>query len=210
MLEAIGTLCSYAFVSKRTDGMAYEMHRLVHLASWSWLRENEQLGDTQLQVVAHLAAIFPTDDYHNRATWRAYMPHAARVRERQEHDGCGAEVRESSQLYYKVGRCLRGDGRTKEALQWLHHSCRFRAALAENHPDWLASQHVLAMACRANGQTNEAIQLLEQVVAIKKTSLAEHHLDSLISEHGLAGAIEASRRLEESRYYGITSARSHT
>ncbi|KAF1817700.1 uncharacterized protein K489DRAFT_309231, partial [Dissoconium aciculare CBS 342.82] len=39
MLEAIGTLCSYAFVSKRTDGMAYEMHRLVHLASWLWLRE---------------------------------------------------------------------------------------------------------------------------------------------------------------------------
>jgi hypothetical protein len=34
MLEAIGTLYSYAFVSKRTDGMAYERHRLVHLASW--------------------------------------------------------------------------------------------------------------------------------------------------------------------------------
>ncbi|KAF1822652.1 uncharacterized protein K489DRAFT_213258 [Dissoconium aciculare CBS 342.82] len=151
MLEAIGTLFSYAFVSKRTDGMAYEMHRLVHLASWLWLRENGQLGDTQLQVVEHLAAIFPTDEYHNRATWRAYMPHAARVRERQEHDGCGAEVRKTSQLYYKVGRCLQKDGRTKEALQWLYRSCCFRAALA------------LAGAYRANGQTKEAIQLLEQV-----------------------------------------------
>ncbi|KAF1819352.1 uncharacterized protein K489DRAFT_291502, partial [Dissoconium aciculare CBS 342.82] len=62
----------------------------------------------------------------------------------------------------------------------------------------LASQHALAGAYQANGQTKEAIQLLEQVVAIRKTSLAEGHPDRLGSEHSLAKAIEASRRLEES------------
>jgi tetratricopeptide (TPR) repeat protein len=197
MFEAIGTLSSYAFVSKRTDGMSYEMHRLVHLASWIWLRENGQLHDALLQVVAHLAAIFPTADYHNRATWRAFTPHAARARKQQEHDGCGVEVREASQLYYKVGLCLYHDGRTKEALQWLHHSCRFRAALAEDHPDRLESQCILALAYLANAQMKEAIQMLEQVVTIEKTSLAEDHPDRLASQYALARAYEVNGQTKE-------------
>jgi tetratricopeptide (TPR) repeat protein len=197
MLEAIGTLSSYAFVSKRTDGMAYEMHRLVHLACWIWLRENGKLHDTQLRVVAHLAAIFPTPSYVNDGTWRAYTPHAARVRKQQEHDGRGVEMRAASQLYYKVGYCLLEDGRTKEALQWLHHSCRFRAALAEDHPDRLESQHVLALAHIANVQIKEAIQMLEQVVTIKKTSLAEDHPDRRASQYVLARAYEINGQTKE-------------
>jgi tetratricopeptide (TPR) repeat protein len=197
MLEAIGTLYSYAFVSKRADGMAYEMHRLVHLASWIWLRENGQLHDTQLQVVAHLAAIFPTANYHNRATWRAFTPHAARVRKQQEHDGCGVEVREASQLYYKVGCSLRVDGRIKEALEWLDHSCRFQAALAEDHPDRLVSQYELALAHIANVQMKEAIQMLEQLVTIQKTSLAEDHPLRLVSQYALARAYEVNGQTKE-------------
>jgi tetratricopeptide (TPR) repeat protein len=202
MLEAIGTLSSYAFISKRADWMAYEMHRLVHLASWMWLRKNGQLYDTQLQVVAHLAAIFPTtESYRDRVTWRAFMPHAARVRKQQEHDGCGVEVREASQLYYKVGCCLIRDERIEEAWQWLYHSCRFRAALAEDHLDRLASQHALAEAYKANGQTKEAVQMLEQVVTIqKKTSLAEDYplrLLQLLSLYELAGAYRANGQTKE-------------
>jgi hypothetical protein len=55
--------------------------------------------------------------------------------------------------------------------------------LAEDHPSRLASQHELACAYKANGQTKEAISLLEHVVAIWEKTLAEDHPSRLASQH---------------------------
>jgi hypothetical protein len=40
------------------------------------------------------------------------------------------------------------------------------STVAEEHPSWLASQHELARAYRANGQIKQAVELLEHVVAV--------------------------------------------
>jgi len=40
--------------------------------------------------------------------------------------------------------------------------------LAKDDPSRLASQHVLAMSYRANGQVSEAVSLQEQVIKIKE------------------------------------------
>ena len=47
-----------------------------------------------------------------------------------------------------------------------------RETLDETHRNRLASQHVLAVALRNNGQTKEAIKLLEHVVGIRKAKQA--------------------------------------
>ncbi|MCJ1425649.1 hypothetical protein MMC29_003549, partial [Sticta canariensis] len=64
-------------------------------------------------------------------------------------------------------------------------------ALAEDHPDRLASQHALAGAYQANGQVGDAVELLEHVVKIEE-KLAEDHPSRLASQHGLAGAYQAN------------------
>ena len=61
-LDAIGTLCSYSFLGKQTDGTTYDMHRLVHLASRIWLRKSGSAVETQDEATKNLTTIFPTAD----------------------------------------------------------------------------------------------------------------------------------------------------
>ena len=70
-------------------------------------------------------------------------------------------------------------------------------ALAETHPDRLASQHELASAYHTNGQTKEAVSLLEHVVRVKETTLAETHPDRLASQHELASAYHTNGQTKE-------------
>jgi hypothetical protein len=56
----------------------------------------------------------------------------------------------------------------------------------EMDPDRLASQHELAGAYDDNGQTKEAVALLEHVDKVQETTLAATHPFRLLSERGLA------------------------
>jgi tetratricopeptide (TPR) repeat protein len=198
-LNAIGTLCSYSFLSEQTDGTTYDMHRLVHLASRIWIRNSGRTADTQDGATKHLTTIFPTDDYTNREIWRAYLPHVTRVEAgwASVNADLSGSVEERSKLCLQVGECLRVDGRTKEALHWLTKCFSIRSKLAEDHPDRLASQHALAGAYRVNGQVKEAVTLLQHVVKVKADVLAEDHPDRLVSQHELAGAYQANGQVKE-------------
>ncbi|KAL7901865.1 hypothetical protein HDV63DRAFT_68241 [Trichoderma sp. SZMC 28014] len=150
--------------------------------------------------MVHLAAVFPTDDWENRKLWQQYLPHALRILQRQpsnmEEQYCS--------LGFWVSRCLRADGRTKEAIALLEHVVAIREKnLAEDNPDRLASQHALAGVFKANGQTKEAMTLLEHVVTIEEKSLAEDHSSRLASQLLLAtlyfddGQAKEARQLVE-------------
>jgi len=101
-------------------------------------------------------------------------------------------------LYDLQARSLSNMGKHKKAVALLEQVLAIQAtALAETHPDRLASQHVLAMSYRANGQVTEAVKLLEQVVAIRAMTLAETHPHRLVSQHELAIAYEANGQVTE-------------
>jgi tetratricopeptide (TPR) repeat protein len=180
LTRAIGTLCGYGFLSRRgTSGEMFDMHSLVHLATRSWVAKHDSEKEQRQAAIAHLAEVFPTDDWENRDVWRLYLPHAIRLLSTLE-DG---ESEELCELGYWVGRCLHIDGRVAEAVATLKDVVAiWEKTLAENHPDRLASQHELARAYRANGQIEKAVELLEHVVAIEEKTLAETHPSRLVSE----------------------------
>jgi tetratricopeptide (TPR) repeat protein len=193
MADAIGTLCGYSFLVKRQDNDWYDIHRLVHLATRIWIR---QRGDARAVVergIRHVARIFPSNDHENQAVWRAYLPHAIRLFEDEQ----SWDVEEKSKLALQIGRCLRVDGRISEAVRWLEESCKQRAKLDKEDSDRLASQHALAMAYEADGQVKKAVELLEQVVAVREKVLAEDHPNRLASQHELAGAYEADGQVKK-------------
>jgi tetratricopeptide (TPR) repeat protein len=81
-------------------------------------------------------------------------------------------------------------------VRWLEESCLWRETLAADHPSRLASQHVLAIAYRADGQVKKSIELLEAAVKAQET-LAANHPDRLASQHELAGAYRADRQMKK-------------
>jgi tetratricopeptide (TPR) repeat protein len=194
MVHAIGTLCAYSLVVRRADEEIYDLHRLVHMATRVWLGEHGLAAEKTEKAIRHVAKVFPSDDWRNRALWRAYLPHALRLVEGKEE----MEVIERCTLCFLVGRCLRVDGRMGEAVRWLEECVRGRRNIFDaDNPDVLASQHELAKAYRADGQVGKAVELLEHVVAVREKALAEEHPDRLASLHALAMAYRADRQVSK-------------
>ncbi|ATZ48853.1 hypothetical protein BCIN_04g00730 [Botrytis cinerea B05.10] len=106
--------------------------------------------------------------------------------------------KESLPLYDLRAKSLLNTGKNKKAVTLLEQVVKIRqTTLAEDHPDRLASQHVLASAYRANGQIKEAFALLEQVIKIRETIQAEDHPNRLASQHALAIAYQANGQIKE-------------
>ena len=194
MVHALGTLCGYAFLTRRQDNKTFDMHSLVHLATRVWIRREGRTATTGAAATRRIAAVFPEDDFANRSLWRQYLPHALKV---LQH-GKEADKEEKSTLYFWVGRCLRTDGRIQEAVQcskaaWEWSKSHFK----EDHPFRLTSQHALASAYRANDQVPDAIALLQQVVAIEAETQAEDHHNRLASMHALAIAYRINDQIPD-------------
>ncbi|KAK3940985.1 hypothetical protein QBC46DRAFT_432781 [Diplogelasinospora grovesii] len=168
LVDVIGMLYAYAFLTRRGDSKVFDMHSLVHLVTRIWVQREGLTVTTDEKATRHFITVFPSDDYANRNVWREYLPHAFRVLQHSK------ELEEKSDLV---------DGRIEEAVK--------------NHPSRLASQHELAGAYEANGQVKEAVALHEQVVAIRKRVLAEDHPERLASQHELAIAYRANGQVKE-------------
>jgi hypothetical protein len=221
MEEAIGTLCGYSFLVRRDGGSGgtqgeseeteintreeedtetqvereewYDIHRLVHLATRIWVKEHGNAGEVAEEAVRHVADVFPSDDYENRAVWRGYLPHALRLLD----DGQDSSAWEQSELCLLVGRCLYMDGRMREAVVWLERSCEQRSQLDEDSPGRLSSQHALGIAYEADGQVRKAVVLLEHIVEVREKTLAAEHPSRLASQHALARAYEADGQVHK-------------
>ncbi|RYP60002.1 hypothetical protein DL771_010654 [Monosporascus sp. 5C6A] len=192
MVHAIGTLCAYGFLVRRGESKIFDMHSLVHLAARIWVQIEGLAAQTMEKATRYLAAVFPSDDYDNRSLWREYLPHALRVLHRDE----GVNIEEKYKLYFWAGRCLRLDGRIKEAVWCLEECSQWREGhLPEDHPSRLASQHSLAIAYRADGQMKRAIELLEHVLAIREKIFTKDHPSLLASQHELASAYLANGQI---------------
>ncbi|KFY88696.1 hypothetical protein V500_06177 [Pseudogymnoascus sp. VKM F-4518 (FW-2643)] len=101
-------------------------------------------------------------------------------------------------LYGLQAKSLISLDKYQKAVELLEQIVEIREAiLAEDHPDYLLSQHALSCAYLANGQVKEAIKMLEQVVKIQGATLAKDHLDQLASQHVLSSAYMANRQVKE-------------
>ncbi|KAL4947036.1 hypothetical protein BDW69DRAFT_204829 [Aspergillus filifer] len=192
-VESIGILEGYAFVTRRPT-KSFDLHRLVHLAMRNWLRENRVLSKWTLTALTRLEGIFPNDDHTNRDLWKAYLPHALGLLDKDEVQSNGLRYK----LLYKVSMCLLADGRAMEAVKSLEEYYNWhKKQFNKEHHSRLSSQHVLAIAYQANGQVKQAVELLEHVVTVRERTLAEEHPDRLASQHVLAMAYQANGQMRQ-------------
>ena len=113
----------------------------------------------------------------------------------QDKDGVKKEIRE--ELKTLTAQVYVDKGDYGEAVKMFRDVLEARAQrLAEDDSGRLDSQHNLGDAYQANGQIDEAIELLEHVVKVRE-KLAEDHPDRLASQHNLADAYQANGQIDE-------------
>ncbi|KAL2700363.1 hypothetical protein AAEP93_008886 [Penicillium crustosum] len=112
---------------------------------------------------------------------------------------------------HELARAYESNGQIKQAVGLLEHVVAIKQAvgllehvvavrertLDEEHPDRLASQHVLAWVYKSNGQIKQAVGLLEHVVAVEERTLDEEHPHRLASQHELAGAYQSNGQIKQ-------------
>ncbi|KAJ6194501.1 kinesin light chain [Bipolaris maydis] len=199
MESAIGTLCGYSFLVRRdsdnqgiqeegeehteTEGDDYyDIHRLVHLATRIWVKKNGDANKVAEDAIRHVAHVFPDAEYENRVDWRAYLPHALQLVNGTQH----GNIKEISELWLRMGMCVKEDGRYREALTWLEKSCQQRDHLSEDDPDRLISQYHLATVYAHYGQAQKSILLLEHIVKIREKTPSSETPSLLESQESLA------------------------
>jgi tetratricopeptide (TPR) repeat protein len=184
MLEAIGTLTAYSFISTESDGQFYNIHRLVHLATRNWLKEEGLLRDCTGKVLARLTEVFPHHDESNRYRWRTYLPHALYILACTVSE-LGGEYKVT--LQKGCGLCLHSEGRYTEAEGLLKQAMEtHKRMLGQEHPDTLSSMNNLALTYRKQGRWKEAEVQFTQVLETKKRVLGEEHPSTLTSMASLA------------------------
>jgi tetratricopeptide (TPR) repeat protein len=194
MEHAIGTLRGYAFLSQRGDEEMFDMHSLVHVATWVWLEIEGLREQTTIDAIRHIEKIFPHSDRTSREKWREYVPHGLRVLNRSS---C-CQIAERYDLFMIVGLCLDLDRRFKEAIRCFEATSEWRREhFTKDDDSRLTSEHALASAYLDDRRIKEAIKIFEHVVAVRKRTLTDEDQSRLTSEHALASAYLNDRRIKK-------------
>lgn len=74
--EDVSVLRNYSFISVNADGITFEMHGMVQLATRKWLKAHKQQERWKQQFIRNLDAELPTGEYENWVRCQALFPHA--------------------------------------------------------------------------------------------------------------------------------------
>lgn len=192
--EDVAVLQSYSFV---TAGVStFQMHRLVQVATRTWLESHGQHERWGSQFVKNLADAFPFGAYEDWATCEPLFPHAMMALElrlvgTQAMIDQGVLMINSARFAQEKGVYAIAEKMGELAMRTL------KQALGEGHPDWLSSINNLAITYSARGRWEEAEKLEILVVEARKKVLGKTHLDTLISINNLASTYWSQGRWEE-------------
>ncbi|PIG69514.1 hypothetical protein AARAC_012044 [Aspergillus arachidicola] len=164
--DAIGLLKAYSFVSAQAEEGLLSVHRLVHLATRSWMRKKHQFTTNILKATDRLNEIFPDSSHGNRKLWQQYLPHSLLVLEEREIQ---KQQEKYVELRQNVGACLYRDGRYNDAEELQVQVVETRKqVLGPEHPNTLTSMANLALTYRNQGRWKEAEELGAQVTETRK------------------------------------------
>ncbi|WPH01833.1 Hypothetical protein R9X50_00468700 [Acrodontium crateriforme] len=198
--EDIATLCDYLLISNEHDQTAFEMHRLVQLATRTWLEARGEHRQWFERSVAHLQAALPSVDYANWPEWRMLYPHvkmamSARTSSKDDSRNISLQL---AYIFHTAAIYALDQGLTTDSEALLNRTKELRSkVLGEEHPDTLMSMNKLASTYSSQGRWTEAEQLKVRVLEITKKVLGEEHPDTLMSMSNLASTYSDQGRLAE-------------
>lgn len=171
-VDALGLLNAYSFINGQDSSL--NMHRLVHIATRSWLRQNNLFSHWINEAADHLQELFPVDHHKGRTRWREYLPHAWAL----VHETEFSTMREGSymKLAENMAHCLYNDFRYFEALELFSELLKIsHETYGPEHPTTLEYMHYITMASRYAGKLDDAEMIHLQAIETMTRVLGSKH-----------------------------------
>ncbi|OAL51109.1 FabD/lysophospholipase-like protein [Pyrenochaeta sp. DS3sAY3a] len=196
--RAIGTLNAYSFVSKRAAD-AMDVHRLVHLATRSWLRRQQSLDVWASKAMLRVHDTIETSNFDNAAAWRPYLAHADYVL--RSHETLAKT--KGINLMWCYAWCLLAEGRYSETGIWLEQALEGkRREFGEEAPTTLKVMQGLATAYQEQGRWKEAQELQERELRIRARTLGKEHGETLASMNNMCTTYRLQGKWKEAEEIG--------
>ncbi|OJJ08851.1 hypothetical protein ASPVEDRAFT_145102 [Aspergillus versicolor CBS 583.65] len=178
-IEALGLLKSYSFVSQDPESGNLTLHRLVYLATRTWMRKNESFPAWIVKTADRMDKIFSGMTYEKRNLWQPYLPHVLSTIENHEFR---AVRNRYGDLLNIIGNFLSSDGRMRQAKILYVQTLEDRQnELGKNDEQTLDSMHKVGSVLLDMGEYTEAKEMMEQVLDGQNTVLGPQHPDTLMS-----------------------------
>jgi len=199
LVEAVSLLKAFSLVSTDTQGdsMQVSLHALVH----AWARDRQSPHDQQ-QAWLQMGCLAALAVAHGNLTsdqTRQVQPHIeALVGWSLDSVVSSGPPTLVARMLVRCGQYLldqRADAKLYALLQTMFTNLGLDRLQVEQA--WLGLYDLAGLASYYHGRMQEAVTLLEQVVAIRIQIPAEDHSSRLASQHGLAGAYRANGQVRE-------------
>ena len=193
--EDLRVLQAYSLVAVQ-DEDNLEVHRLVQLITRAWLQLHAEVDQRKEEALCVLASKYPDTDYANWNTCEVLEPHvrivltylSSSMHSRLQR---AALSHNSGEYAFIRGNFELGTSRVREAV-FIRTDL-----LGSDHPDSLASQHLLALIMKRQGRYIEAEQLEERVGEASSRILGQEHPNTLTSMANLASTYSEQGRWAE-------------
>ena len=199
--KALGTLQAFSLITPQKDGMAFEIHRLVHLATRKWLEVQGTKDFWEGQALKVVRDVFPVPEFESWITCEILLPHAQTVLKygdmsinRTEHFALLAN--KVTMFYNDRGRY---DAAYNLSLVTIDLA---KSILGLDHLETLECMGVLAVTYYNLGHFKEAEKLDEQVLKTRTELLGAEHPDTLMAMNNLAITYNKTGHLKEAKKLG--------
>ena len=183
-IDAFGLLSAYSFISQRPADSSFDLHRLVHLATRNWLREQGTLSEWNKKVIKRLAEMFPDGIEENRALWRSYVIHVHHIQASAEFQD---NIRDFLPFLRRYDKCLLREGRWAAAEATLKQQVKVaKSVYGKEHQFTLSCKADLALTRGRKGHLEEATSRLVKVIVVQERVLGSGHIDVLTTVGNLA------------------------
>ncbi|RDW57304.1 hypothetical protein BP5796_12754 [Coleophoma crateriformis] len=196
--EAVGTLTAYSFLTKKEKPNTFDMHRLVHLVTRNWLKDQGQLPSQTEITLSRLSEALPYGGHKNYKIWEQYLPHATYV-VTLANEIVDWEARAT--LLDKIGRCQESIGQYKVAEGIYRDVLELRRSkLGENNPSTLISMSDIGGALSGQGKYADAENIHRETLALQEKVLGKEHPDTLTSMNELGGALSGQGKYADAEH----------
>ncbi|KAI9738818.1 MAG: hypothetical protein M1834_008325 [Cirrosporium novae-zelandiae] len=194
--NALGLLKAYSLITASQDGMAFNIHQLVHLTTRNWLRLNNNFKYWVIRNLILMSNEFPSGEHETLNTCDLYLPHPQAVLSHEQ--SLTANDLSRASLAYRVSRYFLIRGLYDSAKTPARQAVLWRdRALGSEDRSTLTSKDNLASVLYRQGKYEEAETMHRQVLELREEILGKKHPDTLTSINNLAVVLNNQGKYDE-------------